>query len=83
MRKRTGTPLRLRNTDQVKQFHRTPTSGLLANTGLVHLDGLGDLVADGVDRGERRHRILEHRADRLASKPGHRVVGKPQQFGTL
>ncbi len=41
---------------------------------LVHLDGLGDLVAGGVNRGERRHRILEHRP--IASKPGHRVVGK-------
>ena len=47
---------------------------------LVNLERLGDLVAHGVDGGERRHRVLEHRADGLAADLRHLVVGQPEQF---
>ena len=46
----------------------------LSGVRLMHLDGLGDLIADGVDRRQRRHRVLEHHADRVAAKPRHGVV---------
>src|ERR1700742_3125142 len=46
-------------------------------------DGLGDLIADGVHRCQRRHRILKHRADRVAAEARHRIVGQPDQLVAL
>jgi hypothetical protein len=60
-----------------------PTSSSNSIARLVHLDGLGDLIADGVDRRQRRHRILEDRADGVAAKPRHRVVTQPDQLGAV
>ena len=43
-------------------------------------DGLRDLIADGVHRCQRRHRILEHGADGLAADAGHPVVVEADQL---
>ena len=36
------------------------------------------LVADGINGGERRHRVLEHRADGPAADLRHLAVGQPE-----
>ena len=55
-------------------------AALPGDTALVDLDRFRDLVADGVDGGERRHRVLEHRADDLAADRGHPLVRQPDQL---
>ena len=80
VRERPGAALGLGDADQFEQLDGARPGGPLADVALVHLDGLGDLVADGVDRRQRRHRVLEHRADRLAADPRHPLVGEPEQF---
>lgn len=51
-------------------------SGFFVNMGLVYFDGFGDLVVDGVDRGECRYWILEYCVDCFVLKLGYCVVGK-------
>ena len=80
MRERLGAPLRLRDADEFEQLDRAAARRAPVDPRLVHRDGLGDLVADGVDRRQRRHRVLEHRADRRAPDPRHVVVGHAEQF---
>ena len=50
-----GMPTRREHLDRPVQASRGSTGG-------VQLDRLGDLVADGVDRVERGHRLLEDHA---------------------
>ena len=40
----------------------------------VDADRLGDLVADGVDRVEAGHRLLEHHGDVVAADAAHRLL---------
>ena len=58
---------RLRDADQLQQFDGALAGLRAADIGVVHLDRFGDLVADGVHGGQRRHRVLEYGADRLAA----------------
>ena len=51
---------------EITQLHRALVGRLLGDV-VVHPDGLGDLVADGVDRRQRRQRILEHHRDARAT----------------
>src|SRR5262249_32169228 len=44
---------------------------------VVQADDLGDLIADGVNRIERRHRLLEDDGDLLAAEPLH--VRRPER----
>ena len=72
--------LRLGDADQFEQFDGAGPGGLPTDVAVVYLERLGDLVADGVDRRQRRHRILEHGADGLAAYPRHPLVGQSEQF---
>ena len=47
---------------------------LLRRAGVVHAHDLGDLVADGEDRIERRHRLLKHHRDARAADRAHRLL---------
>ena len=40
------------------------------------LDGFGDLVPDGEDRIERRHRVLKDHGSRAAAQPGEIVLAR-------
>ena len=65
VRERPGPPLRLGDADQFEQFDRARSRRAAGRRRAgARVMRLGDLVADGVDRGQRRHRVLEHRADR-------------------
>ena len=74
VRERPGAPLRLGDPDQFEQFDGARPGRPAAQSALVHPQRLGDLVADGVDGGQRRHRILEHRADDAAPDARHPLV---------
>ena len=71
--------LGVRDADQVQQV-----DGALHRRGpghvVVDLDGLDDLVSDGVDGGQRRERILEHHRHGFAAQPGQTLVVAPQQL---
>jgi hypothetical protein len=59
-----GAALRVRDADRGQHLDGARPGGL-ARGALVHPHHLGDLVADGEDRVERRHRLLEDHRDRL------------------
>ena len=80
MRERTRAPLGLGDADEVQQFDRAGPGRRACGAAVVHLDGLGDLVADGVDGRKRRHRVLEHRPDGLTADTGHPLVGQAEQL---
>ena len=80
MRKRTRTLFGLGDADEVEQLDGAGPGRPARGVAVVHLDGLGDLVADGVDGRQRRHRVLEHRADGLTADTGHPLVGEPEQL---
>ena len=66
---------RPRNADQRQQFDRPRPRGALRQCG-VQPDRLDELVADGVERRQRAHRLLEHQADFAAADRAHvRAVG--------
>ena len=65
---------RLRQADAVEHFSR-PFLGVGAARLGVPAYALGDLLADGLDRVERRHRLLEHHADVVAAQRAHLVFG--------
>ena len=75
-----GPPFRLGDTDELEQFGRAGTGGPAGGAALVDLDRFGDLVADGVDGRERRHRVLEHRADGLAADLRHPLVRQADEL---
>ncbi len=57
-----------------------PFAGDLLVQRLMGLDGLDDLVADGVDGGQRGQRVLEDHADVLAADLRHGGVAEAEQF---
>ena len=73
-------PFGLGDADEFEQFDGAGPGRARAGAAVVHLDGLGDLVADGVDGRQRRHRVLEHRADGLTADTRHPLVGQAEQF---
>ena len=42
-------------------------------------EGFGDLVADGLERVEGRHRLLKDHADAVAADPGHLGFGEVEE----
>ena len=60
--------LRRGNLDQLQQLQRARHAGLV-RAALVAHHRLGDLVADGVDGIERRHRLLEDHRDGRSRAP--------------
>ena len=74
-------PVGLVDADELElRFDRPPPGGGTPGRRVMHGDGLGDLVADGVNRRQRRHRVLEHRADLRAPNAGELRVGPAEQF---
>ncbi len=71
--------LRCRDPDHAKQLDRTHRRGLPAERPVVQHQALGDLVADRVDGGERRERILEDHRDLLAPESGQLPVVHREQ----
>ena len=67
--------------DQFQQFDRAGPCLRLADVAVVHGDRLGDLVADGVDGRQRRHRVLEHRPDARTADARQLRVGHPEHLG--
>ena len=65
---------RLGQPDPVEHFSRT-VLGVAAVGAGVPAYALGDLLADRLDRVERRHRLLEHHADVVAAQRAHLVFG--------
>jgi hypothetical protein len=51
-----------------------------ARLALVQAHRLGDLIADGEHRVERRHRLLEDHADAIAADRAHVLLGQRQQI---
>ena len=80
MGERAGPAFGLSDTDKLEQFDGTRSRGPLADIGVVDFQRLGDLIADCIDRRQRRHRILEHRADGSAADLRHFAVGQSEQF---
>lgn len=62
-----GSAFGLRYPHQFEQLDGPCRGGCAANAVLVHAKCFGDLLADGVDGGQRRHRVLEDGADDPAS----------------
>ena len=60
--------------DAVEHFART-LFGIRATGFGVPAYAFGHLFADGLDRIERRHRLLEHHADIVAAQRAHLVLG--------
>ncbi len=58
-------PFRIADLHSAKQLQRLPAC-LIAGHSLMSHDGIGDLLADGTDRVERRTRILEDHRHRGA-----------------
>ena len=56
---------------------------IAAVQALVHPDGLGDLVADGIDRVQRGHRLLEDDGDLLAADLSHLVRAERDEVAAL
>ncbi len=83
VREGAGASLRLGDAHQFEQSDRALAGLLFPDARLVDFDRLGDLVADGVDGGQRGHRVLKHHADRLAAERRHRAVGETEQFGAV
>ena len=61
---------RVRDTDAVEHLDGALVDLLLGHRQ-VQQDRLHDLVADGVDRAERGHRLLEHHGDLVAADLPH------------
>ena len=71
---------RFGNAHEVEQVDGFRT-GALAGDVAVGADGLGDLVADPVDRGEGGERVLEDHADTAPAYRGEHPVGGADEFG--
>jgi len=68
----------LGNAHEVEHVGRELQGFLLALT-LVEHDRLGDLIAHGVDRVERGHRLLKDHGDVVATNAAHLGLGKLEQ----
>ncbi len=68
----------VRDPDQVQQLER-PGPGRLAVRDVVHLEGLGHLVADPHERVEVRHRVLGDQSDPRPPDAPHLALADCQQ----
>ena len=71
-----------RKTDAVEGLAGDMGGAVAADLG-VGENGLGDLVANGLERIEGRHRLLKDHADILAADPAHFALGSGQQVVAL
>ena len=80
MREGAGPLFGLGDADQVEQLGGPSPGGLLADVVVMHPNGLGDLIADGVHRRQRRHRVLEYGADAHTADARHLGISHAEQF---
>ena len=71
--------LRIGNADLGEQFEDAPARGLPGKS-LVKQQDFGDLLLDGVQRIERRHRLLEDDGDVVAAHVADFVFRQSEQF---
>ena len=74
--------LRIRNADLRQHFQR-PRARRGAGQAAMQQQDLADLLFDGVQRIERRHRLLEHDGDVVAAHAPHVALGERQQIAAL
>jgi hypothetical protein len=79
MRIRAQRPLRVRQPHGLQQVQRAAPD-LGASQAGMGAEHFRDLVADGAQRIERRHRFLEDHADALAAQPAQGLGRQPQQI---
>ena len=77
-----GPALRFGNAGGGQRFH-SAVPGLAGADALLQLQHFGDLVADGVDRVQGRHRLLEDHGDVTAADADQLTLRRLQQFGGL
>ena len=75
-------PLWVWNGDKLQHVDSPSGGGASRYRRIVNADRLGDLGADGEDRIEGRHRILEDHADAGAAHPGKLLLRSPGQLHT-
>ena len=68
--------------DQLQEPLRLPPRTTAAEAAMQD-QALGHLAADGVQRIERAHRLLEHHCDAIAPDPAPVVLGPGQQVGAV
>ena len=77
------TALRIRNPDELEQLHGALPRVVLAPVRVVREHRLGDLVTDGQDRVQRRHRVLEDHRHVAAADLAKPLLPQLQQVLTL
>src|SRR6266567_7540437 len=75
-------PARLGDADKAEHLHHALLDALAAEP-LMQPQGLGDLAADGEDRIEARHRLLEDHADIVAADLAHGALAELEQVSAL
>ena len=73
---------RVGDAHQPQQFHG-PFPGFFLFHALVHLEDLGNLVADGVHRIETAFGLLENHGDAVPSNAGHIHFGEGQEVDAI
>ena len=77
-----GALLRRRNADELEHLDGAVPRVAPAHAR-VHARDFGDLVADGEDRIERRHRLLEDHRDAIAADVAHLLVAQRDEVLSL
>ena len=75
-------PARIRDADIAQRILRDRLCLACANA-LMQQNRLGDLVADGVDRIERGHRLLKNHRDLAPAHPAHIALRQLHQIAAL
>ena len=74
-----GTAFRVGDADDLQQLDRAGRGGLRRQMPVVQPQRLADLVADGVDGGERRERVLEDHRELFAADARKLGVVEPDE----
>src|SRR5262249_56313181 len=75
-------PARLGDADKTEHLHHALLDALAAEP-LMQPQGLGDLAADGEDRIEAGHRLLEDHTDIVAADLAHGALAELEQVAPL
>ena len=75
-------PLRRRDANGLQELGRA-LPRVAAAGAFVHPDRLGDLIADGEERVQRRHRVLQDHRDPLAADSSHLRLGLLHEVDAL
>ncbi len=74
-------PVRLRDADAVEHLDGLAARVTLGGARVVHQVGLGQLVADLVERVQGSQRVLEDHRHRVAAQPAHLGLGQAHDLG--